>query len=396
MNIKELFLNHQAQTTPSPYLLEVEKAEGVYIYDTNGKKYFDMISGVGVNNIGHCHPKVVEAVKSQTEKYMHVMVYGEYVQAPQSNFAKKLCALLPDTLNTTYFVNSGTEANEGALKLAKRFTGRTQIVSCKKSYHGSTHGSLSVSGNEYKKYAFRPLLPDVLFMEFNNEDDLELITEKTACVIIEPIQGDAGIRIPSVDYIKKLRQRCDKTGALLIFDEIQSGFGRSGKLFAFEHFNVVPDILTLGKAIAGGMPMGAFVANSNMMKTLSFDPMLGHITTFGGHPVNCAAGIATLEVLTNNNLIKNAENKGQLIEDELKHPSIIEIRRKGLFFAIQMESFEIVQKVVNTCLEKGVIVFWFLSSNDSFRIAPPLTISEEEIAISCKLIVESIEETVNC
>ena len=394
-HLKQFFLDHQAQTTDSPYLLEIEKAEGIYLFDVNGKKYMDLISGVGVNNIGHCHPKVVKAVQVQVEKYMHLMVYGEYIQSPQARFAKELSNLLPKLLNMVYFVNSGTEANEGALKLAKRFTKRTHIISCKNSYHGSTHGSLSVSGNETKKNAFRPLLPDVHFIEFNNENDLNLITNKTACVIIEPIQGDAGVRLPSENYLKKLKERCTSTGALLIFDEIQTGFGRTGTLFAFEHYQVVPDILTLGKAIAGGMPMGAFIANQEIMKTLSFDPMLGHITTFGGHPVNCAAGLANLEVLKKENLIEKVEQKGQLFETLLTHPLIKEIRRKGLFFAIEMADFEIVQKVVKECLKRGVIGFWFLSSNNSFRIAPPLTITEEEIEKSSRIILESIAEAAN-
>ena len=388
----ESFHRFQAQTSPFPFGLEVEKAEGVYIYDRFGKKYLDFISGVSVSNIGHCHPKVVTAVQNQVEKYMHTMVYGEYVQSPQTQLAKKLCQLLPEQLNSVYFVNSGTEANEGALKLAKRITGRTQLISCHKSYHGSTHGSLSVSGNEYKKFAFRPLLPDVDFMNFNSIDDLNLITNRTAAVIIEPIQGDAGVRIPDVNYLKALRQRCNETGAMLIFDEIQTGFGRTGKLFAFEHYNVVPDFLTIAKGMGGGMPIGAFISSKANMHKNTFDPMLGHITTFGGHPVNCAAALANIEVLTDGKLLKEAENKGALIEKLLQHDKVVEIRRKGLFFAIEMKSFEIVNQVVEYCMDKGVIGFWFLSCTNSFRIAPPLIINEKEINEACQVIKEAFNE----
>ena len=393
MSLKDNFFEYQAQTTPFPYAIEVEKAEGLYIYDKNGKQYTDLISGVSVSNIGHRHHRVVNAIKKQLDKHMHVMVYGEYIQDAQANLAKKLASILPDSLNCSYFVNSGTEANEGALKLAKRVTGRSEIVSCHASYHGSTHGSLSVSGNEYKKYAFRPLLPGVKFINFNVKEDLETITEKTACVIIEPIQGDAGVRIPTNDYLVALREKCNQTGTLLIFDEIQTGFGRTGTMFAFEHYNVVPDILTIAKGFGGGMPIGAFIASKKMMEKLTFDPMLGHITTFGGHPVNCAAALENINVIQDENLLEGIETKGALIEELLTHSKVKEIRRKGLFFAIEMDSFETVKSVVEYCMDKGVIGFWFLSCNNAFRIAPPINITEEEIREACAVIIEAFE---NC
>ncbi len=390
---QEIFYQHQAQTSPYPLGIEIERAEGVFMYDTEGKAYMDLISGIAVNNLGHSHPRVIKAVKDQVDKYLFVMVYGEMVQKPQIELTKSLLSVLPEQLNCTYFVNSGTEANEAALKLAKRYTGRTELVSFNRSYHGNTHGSLSVSGNEVKKNAFRPLLPDVRFIDFNVEEDLKQITERTAGVIVEPIQGDAGVRIPSVNYMRALRKRCDEVGAILIFDEIQTGFGRTGKFFAFEHFGVVPDVLTMAKGMAGGMAMGCFVANQKLMKTLSHDPILGHITTFGGHPVCCAAANAVVETLKEEPLIAAAEGKGQLIEDLLNtHPAVKEIRRKGLMFAIDMDSFELVNRVVTKCIERGVITYWFLSTPYAFRIAPPLVISEEEIRQACATILQVIEE----
>lgn len=385
------FLKHLAQTNPNPFLIEVDRAEGIYIWDKSGKKYMDMIAGVAVNNIGHNHPKVVQAIKDQVDKHLHVMVYGEFVQNAQVNLAKSLQQLLPDSLSCAYIVNSGTEANEGALKLAKRATGRHEIVSFKGSYHGSTHGSLSVSGNETKKAAFRPLLPGVRFINFNRLEDLEEISETTAAVIIETVQGDAGVRIPSLDFLRALRQRCNETGALLIFDEIQCGIGRTGKNFAFEHFGVAPDILTLGKALGGGMPIGAFVSSQKLMSQLSFDPMLGHITTFGGHPVVCAAAHACLEVLRTEKWVDEAESKGQLLESLLTdHPKISEIRRIGLMFAIDMESAEQVQQVVEKCLDMGLISFWFLSHPNSFRLSPPISITKEEIQQAGEIILKAL------
>ena len=392
MDSQSVFLNHLAQTSPFPLKIEVAIAEGTYINDVSGKSYLDFISGIAVTNIGHRHPHVVNAIKNQLDHYMHVMAYGEFIQAPQNKLAEKLASLLPAKLNSCYFVNSGAEANEGALKLAKRVTGRTQIISCKKSYHGSTHGALSVSGNEVKKYAFRPLLPDVHFIEFNKMGDLAVITEQTACVIIEPIQGDAGVRIPSLAYMKALRERCTAMGALLIFDEIQTGFGRTGTLFCFEQMGVIPDIRTIAKAMGGGMPIGGFISSKENMDLFTFNPMLGHITTFGGHPVVCAAAVANLEVIENENLLANIEEKGALIEKLIAHPKIIEIRRRGLMFAVEFESAELVAQIVNKCLENGLITFWFLSCPESFRLAPPLTVSHKEIEKGCKIIWDAIEE----
>ena len=388
------FLERLGQTNQNPYLIEVDRADGIYIYDKSGKGYMDMIAGVAVNNIGHNHPKIKEALKAQIDKHLHVMVYGEFIQDAQNDFAKKLTSLLPQNLNCVYTVNSGTEANEAALKLVKRVTGRTEIVSFRGSYHGSTHGSLSVSGNEIKKQAYRPLLPDVRFLRFNSLEDLSQITDKTAGVIIETIQGDAGVRVPSKDFMTALRNRCTEVGALLIFDEIQCGMGRTGALFAFEHFNVVPDILTLGKALGGGMPIGAVVSSKENLWEFTYNPMLGHITTFGGHPVICAAGNAFLEVLTTEVDLNEVERLGALLESLIsKNSEIKEVRRIGMLFAFDMVSFERVELVVKKCLEKGLISFWFLSHPYSFRLSPPLTIKEEEIRIAAQIIIEAIEET---
>lgn len=387
----EVFLRNLAQTTDSPYLISIERAEGIYLFGPDGKRYIDLISGIGVSNVGHRHPKVVKAIKDQVDKHLHVMVYGEYIQSAPNLLAKKLSELLPTDLNCSYFVNSGTEANEGALKLAKRFTGRTEIVSCRKSYHGSTHGSMSVSGNEVKKMAFRPLLPDVRFIDFNVVEDLENITERTACVIMETIQGDAGVRIPSKEYMKAVRQRCDQTGALLILDEIQCGIGRTGSLFAFQLYDIVPDILTVAKAFGGGLPLGAFISSHDRMKCLTHDPMLGHITTFGGNPVCCASALATLEVIEDEKLLEQVETKGKLFEKYLQHKRIREVRRIGLLFAIDFESEELVSRIVQEGKKRGVICYWFLSHPYSFRIAPPLTITAEEIKVSCDLILQAIE-----
>lgn len=388
------FLKHQGQTNQSPFLIEVERAEGIYIYDKAGKAYMDMIAGVAVNNIGHRHPKVIEAIKTQVDKHLHVMVYGEFIQDTQVNFAKKLTSLLPDSLNSVYTVNSGTEANEAALKLAKRITARSELFAFRGSYHGSTHGSMSVSGNEVKKQAFRPLLPDVHFLHFDCIEDIIHITKRTAAVIIETIQGDAGVRVPSQEFLVALRKRCTEVGAILIFDEIQCGIGRTGKLFAFEHFSVVPDILTLGKALGGGMSIGALVSSQENLHQFTYNPMLGHITTFGGHPVNCAAALACLEVMETEINFQEVERLGKLLAEIVgKSKEIKEIRRIGMMFAFDMESFERVEKVVNRCLEKGLISFWFLSHPYSFRLSPPLTISEEEIRKAGKIILEAIEET---
>jgi len=384
------FLKLQAQTNPSPYLIDVDRADGIYIWDKSGKEYMDMIAGVAVNNIGHRHPEVINAIRNQLDKHLHVMVYGEYIQDAQLALAKNLASILPNNLNCSYIVNSGTEANEAALKLAKRYTGRKEIISCKASYHGSTHGSLSVTGNETKQSSFKPLLPNVSFIEFNNIDSLDIINEKTACVIIETIQGDAGLRKPTLAFLSQLREKCTVTGTLLIFDEVQVGMGRTGKMFAFEHYGIVPDILTLGKALGGGMPIGAFISSYEIMQSLISNPVLGHITTFGGHPVICAAANACINVLKQENWIATAESKGQLLENLLlQNQSIKEIRRAGLFFAIELTSPEKVQQVVEQCLEKGLIGFWFLSCPNAFRLSPPLSITEEdlkkagEIILSC-------------
>ena len=393
MNPKDVFLSNQGQTSPFPFLIEVESAEGIYIYDKSGKRYTDLISGVAVNNIGHRHPKVVEAIKNQVDKHLHVMVYGEFVQDSQVDLANKLKAVLPESLNCVYTVNSGTEANEAAIKLAKRVTGRMEIVSFRGSYHGSTNGSLSISGNEVKKKAFRPLIPEVRFIHLNNYEELNQISEKTAGVILETIQGDAGVRIPKDDYLDTLKKRCNEVGALLIFDEIQCGMGRTGKLFAFEHFNVIPDILTLGKALGGGMPIGALVSSTDNLSLFTHNPMLGHITTFGGHPVVCAAAAATLNVLQSEINWVQVEKIGSYIEKELGSlPQIKEVRRKGLMFAFDMESAEIVNKVVEACLDKGIITFWFLSHPYSFRLSPPLTITMEETSQSVSIIKEIIQK----
>lgn len=391
LTLRQLFLNNNAQTTHFPLLLEFERAEGVYMYDSEGKAYTDLISGIGVSNLGHSNPKVVQAIKDQVDKYMHLMVYGEYVQTPQVRFAEKLVSILPKTLNSIYFTNSGSEAVEGALKLAKRFTGRQQIVAFKGSYHGSTHGALSVMGNEEYKQAYRPLLPGVSFISLNNLADLEFITDQTACVILETIQGEAGIRVPDVAYMQALRKRCTQVGALLILDEIQAAFGRTGKLFAFEHFDIVPDILLLAKALGGGMPVGAFVAPANVMSAFKENPILGHITTFGGHPVCCAAGLAALQVLLDENLVEKAIAKEKIIREHLTHPAIKQIRGKGLMLAAEFESFELNKKIIDTCIENGVITDWFLHCSNSMRLAPPLIISDEELIHACKVIMQAID-----
>ena len=386
------FLNLQGQTNPSPYLIDVEKAEGIYIWDKSGKKYMDMIAGVAVNNIGHRHPEVVKAIKEQLDKYFHILDYGEYIQDAQLALAENLASILPASLSCSYIVNSGTEANEAAVKLAKRVTQRKHIVACEGAYHGSTHGSLSFTNNETKKAAFTPLLPNVDFIKFNDIASLEVITEATACVIIETIQGDAGLIKPTMAFIQALRNKCTEKGALLIFDEVQVGMGRTGKMFAFEHYNVVPDILTLGKALGGGMPIGAFVASHEMMHTLTHNPVLGHITTFGGHPVIAAAANACLTVLKTTDWIAQTERKGQLLEELLQnHPKIKEIRRAGLFFAIEMEAVEVVQQVVDNCLKEGVIGFWFLSTPTAFRLSPPLCISDEELTTAAAIILKVMD-----
>lgn len=394
MASQEDFLQYQAPTNPHPYLLNVEKAEGLYIYTADGKRYMDMIAGVSVNNIGHRHPKVVEAIQRQTNQYLHVMVYGEFIQEALVAFSKKLASILPPSLNCVYSVNSGTEANEAALKLAKRMTGRSELIAFKGSYHGNTHGSLSVSANESKKIPFKPLLPDVCFLEHNDMAALDAITEKTAGVILETVQGDAGVRVSSPEFLQALRQRCSDVGAPLIFDEIQCGMGRTGKMFAFEHSGVVPDILTLGKALGGGLPIGALVSSYENMQLFTHDPMLGHITTFGGNPVIAASALATLNVFEQEIDFAEVERLGQLLEDLIgQNPEILAIRRIGMMFAFDMESAERVSQVVLQCLEEGLISFWFLSHPYSFRLSPPVNITEIQIREAADIILSAIAAT---
>jgi acetylornithine/succinyldiaminopimelate/putrescine aminotransferase len=387
---RQLFLNHIAQTSETPLALEIERAEGVYLIDSSGKKYIDLISGISVSNVGHRHPRVIQAIQQQLDKYMHLMVYGEYIQSPQVKLASLLTSLLPPDLNSVYFVNSGAEAIEGAMKLAKRCTGRTEIISFKNAYHGSTQGSLSIMGSETFKNAFRPLLPDVRQIEFNNLAQLAEITQRTACVVVEPIQGEAGAIVPKHNFLKQLRKQCDAAGALLIADEIQTGFGRTGTLFAFEQFGFIPDIICFAKGMGGGMPLGAFVSSKEKMSALTNNPILGHITTFGGHPVCCAAGIAVLEVLQQENLVADVAKKEKLIRDLLVHPKIKSINGKGLLLSLEFESFEQNKACIDKCIEEGVITDWFLFNAHSMRISPPLTITEEEIKKACEIIVKNL------
>ena len=385
------FLEHLAQTSPDPLALDIVGAEGCWLTDRAGKRYLDLVAGLAVNNTGHRHPTVVAAIKDQCDRYLHVIPYGEFVQEPQVRFAERLIGLLPAGLDQVYFVNSGTEAIEAALKLAKRVTGRTGLVACVKGYHGSTHGSLSITGNEQKKYRYRPLLPDVRFITFNASTDLAEIDRNTAAVVVEPIQGDAGVRVPGMDWMLTLRRRCDEVGALLILDEVQTGFGRTGRLFAFEHFGAVPDILVLGKALGGGLPMGAFIASRERMELLTHDPVLGHITTFGGHPLPCVSGLAALEVLLSEDLITNSERMGDLFKELLVHPLIKEVRGEGLMLAVELGDAGLVRRVVLNCLAEGVLGFWFLSCPTAFRIAPPLLISVEEVQQACSTIRKVLE-----
>jgi len=392
---RQLFLKHNAQTSPTPLLLEFVKAQGIYMYNTEGKKYIDLIAGIGVSNVGHCHPTVVEAIKKQAKTYMHLMVYGEFVQTPQVSFAEALASVLPESLNCTYFVNSGTEAVEGAMKLAKRYTGRKGFIACKNAYHGSTQGAESLMESDFYSAGYGPFLPNVSFINHNSIADLSKITLDTAAVFIEPIQGEAGIRVADKNYMKALRVRCTETGTLLIFDEIQSGFGRSGKMFAFEHYNIIPDVLLLAKGIGGGMPIGAFISSAEIMSVLSYNPILGHMTTFGGHPVCCAAGLATLNTLLNENIVDDVEAKGDLFRSLLIHPAIKEIRGKGLMLAIEFEDFKTNKAIIDACIEDGLISDWFLHCSNSMRIAPPLIITEDEIKTSCEIILKNISLITN-
>ncbi|WP_162429001.1 aspartate aminotransferase family protein [Pontibacter pudoricolor] len=394
MSMRQLFLKHQAQTSDFPLMIEVEKAEGVYMYGANGERYLDLISGIGVSNVGHRHPRVVNAIKEQLDKYMHLMVYGEFVQAPQAKLSEALTSTLPARLNNVYLLNSGTEAVEGALKLAKRYTGRTELISCRNAYHGSTQGALSVNGSESFKNAFRPLLPDVRHIRYNNLPDLKDITTRTAAVIVETIQGEAGVRVPENNYLKHLRERCTEVGALLILDEIQCGFGRTGTFWAFEQFGIEPDILLCAKGMGGGMPIGAFIAPQEIMAAFKTDPILGHCTTFGGHPVSCAASLATLQTIQQENLLEGVEAKAELFKKLLVHPRIKEIRNCGLMMAAEFESFDVLKAVIDKAIENGVLTDWFLFCDNSMRIAPPLTITEAQIEEACVVILRSIDEAV--
>jgi len=392
MTNRDLFFRHIAQTSPAPIAIEVKKAEGSIITDGEGKKYIDCIAGISVCNIGHRHPKVIKAIKKQLDQYLHVLVYGELIESPQVAFATLLASQLPPYLNAVYFTNSGTEATEGAMKLAKRYTGRPEIVAFHKSYHGSTQGALSVMGDEHWRSAFRPLLPGITHCPYNDYDSLKLITTKTACVIAEPVQAEAGVIVPAKEWMQALRDRCTITATLLIFDEIQTAFGRTGTLWGFEKFGVAPDVLLLGKALGGGMPLGAFIASRSVMECLSSDPVLGHITTFGGHPVSCAAGLAALKVLLKKKVPDTVQSKEDLFLKLLSHEKILNIRSQGLLIALEFESAAIAKVVVEKCIQKGVLTDWFLFAPECIRIAPPLTITEKEITSACQLIVQAIDE----
>lgn len=396
MNQRELFYKHLAQTSPEPLALEIIRSEGIYLYDSQGKSYIDLISGISVSNVGHSHPKIVNAIKEQAEKYMHTNVYGEYILSPQVELATKIVSLLPPNLNSVYFVNSGTEATEGAIKLVKRYTGRTEIISCYKAYHGSTNGAMSLMGDDDYPRSFRPLIPDTRKIRFGVPEDISLISNKTAAVFIEPVQGEAGIRFADNSYWKALREQCNATGTLLVFDEIQTGFGRTGSLFAFEQLEIIPDILLLAKALGGGMPLGAFVSSHEIMQVLTCNPVLGHITTFGGHPVCCAAALASLLIILEEKLISKVEKKSALFEKHLSGiTSIKDIRRKGLLIAIEFDDKDFNFKCIHSCLEKGLIVDWFLFCDTAMRLSPPLTITEEEIIKVCRYIIEAIKENTN-
>lgn len=389
---RQLFLQHVAQTSQSPLLLEIERAEGSWLFTTEGGRVLDLIAGIGVSALGHRHPKVIQAIENQLQKYLHTMVYGEFVLSPQVELAQLLTQYLPASLNSVYLVNSGAEATEGAMKLAKRYSGRTEIISMCNAYHGSTQGAMSLNSDTYFTQAYRPLLPDIRHIAFNDETDLSKITCQTAAVIAETVQAEAGIIPPSVGYLRKLRERCSEVGALLILDEIQVGMGRTGSLWAFEQHGIVPDILLLAKGFGGGMPIGAFIAGREVMQVLTDNPFLGHITTFGGHPVSAAAALATLRTLTESKLIENVKVKEQLFLQCLQHPHIRAVRSAGLFMGVELENFDIIWRVIQYCLKSGVLTDWFLFNNKTLRIAPPLTISEEEILFACGIIIKALNQ----
>ncbi len=389
---RQIFFRNLARTSEFPLALEIEKASGCWLYAPGGKKYLDLIAGVSVSNLGHNNKTVIEAIKKQADLHMHLMVYGEFIQKPQVRLAEELCRLLPENLNTVYYTNSGSEAVEGALKLAKRFTGRHEIIAFNNAYHGSTAGALSVTGNEDLKRAFRPLVPSVRHIEFNSLDSLREITAGTACVIAEPVQGEAGIVLPDEKFLGLLRERCSETGTLLVFDEIQTGFGRTGKLFAMDLFGVTPDIALFAKGFGGGLPLGAFVASEEIMNSLSTNPPLGHITTFGGHPLSCAAGLASLKLINESSITDNVNITGELFRTLLRHQAIKEVRGTGLLIAVELESPRLVKKLIAGAMEKGVVTDWFLFNEKCFRVSPPLIISEDETRHACNVLLESLDE----
>jgi acetylornithine/succinyldiaminopimelate/putrescine aminotransferase len=392
MNQRELFFKHLGQTSPAPLGLEITRAEGVYLYDVSGKKYLDAIGGISVCNTGHRHPDIISAIKEQADRYLHVLVYGELIQSPQVEYAHTLASYLPEKLQSVYFTNSGTESTEGAMKLAKRATGRTEIAAFDHSYHGSTQGSLSLMGDEYWRNAFRPLLPGVSHLKYNHLADLDLITKKTACVVAEPVQAENGVIKPSKEWILALRKKCDEAGTLLILDEIQVGFGRTGTLWGFEQYGIVPDILLLGKALGGGLPLGAFIASKKLMDSFTDQPVLGHITTFGGHPLSCAAGLAAMKVLMKEKLIDSVAEKEKLFLKKLVHPLIKSVRSAGLLIAVEFENFETNKRVIDGCLRDGLLTDWFLFASSCLRIAPPLTINLEEVEEICRIILRNADQ----
>ncbi len=392
MNLRQLFLQHVAQTSDAPLALEIERAEGMYLYDTSGNAYLDLIAGIGVSSLGHRHPNVIEAVKNQLDKYLHTMVYGEFILSPQVQLATLLVENLPSQLNSVYFTNSGTEATEGAMKLAKRYTNRAEIIACKRAYHGSTQGAASLMYPKDFTQSFHPLLPGIQHIEYNLEADLNKISTKTAAVIVETVQAESGIHPPLNDYLKQLREKCNETGTLLILDEIQTGYGRTGTLWGFQQYDMVPDILLLAKGMGGGMPIGAFIASQEIMQSLTHHPVLGHITTFGGHPVSCAASLATLQTLLKSDLMQQVPSKEKLFKKLLQHPSIIAVRSAGLMMAVELPNFDFVKAVIKICLEKGVLTDWFLFNSHCLRIAPPLIIEEEHIHFACNVIIEAIDK----
>lgn len=395
MNTRELFLQHVGQTSETPLCFEVSKASGVYLYDQHQKKHIDLIGGISVCNVGHGNVTVNEAIKKQVDEYLHVMVYGEVIQGPQVQYATALANALPPSLNSVYFTNSGSEATEGAMKLAKRITGRSKIISFKNSYHGSTQGALSVMGSNYWQQAYRPLLPNIYQFPYQSEDSIQAIDDQTACIILEPVQSEAGVRVPDHAWLQALRKQCDRTGTLLILDEIQTAFGRTGSLFRFQETGIVPDILLLGKALGGGMPLGAFISSTEKMNAFTRNPVLGHITTFGGHPVCCAAGLAAFEYLQTNQLVQDIKQKEALFLEHLQHPKILKIGHCGLLMALHFEDYDTNKKIIDTCIANGVFTDWFLFAPQALRIAPPLTISATEIIAACKIILQSIDEVLN-